>query len=95
MIRKVTPYTFYTQRESLPHHLSTLPHTHPLTHDRAEYGLVLRMQSGFLINPDWPDSKTSARGEWRSMGVSNWLLSASRIRPPSTPHLDSHTDLAP
>ena len=42
---------------------------------RTEYGLVLRMQQDMSVSPDWPDKK--AKGEWRSMGVSNFLLSAS------------------
>ncbi|TBU22887.1 hypothetical protein BD311DRAFT_675085 [Dichomitus squalens] len=39
-----------------------------------EYGLVFRIQGDLTVSPDWPNAKT--KGEWRSMGASNWLLSA-------------------
>ena len=46
----------------------------------AAYGTVLRLTNGFQISPDWPWNED--RGEWKSMGVSNFLLSALRPSPP-------------
>ncbi|RPD56204.1 hypothetical protein L226DRAFT_535831 [Lentinus tigrinus ALCF2SS1-7] len=45
----------------------------PFTFYTQQYGLVLRMQQDMTVAPEWPDEKT--KGEWRSMGVSNYLLS--------------------
>ncbi len=68
MTSPLTPVTFYTHRMSPPSLLA-------LTTDfAAEYGFVLRIQSDITVAPDWPDNKR-AKGEWRSMGASNWLLS--------------------
>ena len=36
---------------------------------------MLRIQSDLLVKPDKP--KPSDVGEWKSMGISNYLLSAS------------------
>nr|VWO99700.1 Uncharacterized protein [Ganoderma boninense] len=55
----------------------------PVTFYTHQYGFVLRIQSDITVAPDWPDNKR-AKGEWRSMGVSNWLLSkrfGTRRRP--------------
>ena len=39
----------------------------------TEYGLVFRIQKDMSVGPDYPDEK--AKGEWRTMGISNWLIS--------------------
>ncbi|KAI0718280.1 hypothetical protein C8T65DRAFT_737499 [Cerioporus squamosus] len=45
----------------------------PFTFYTQQYGVVLRMQQDMTVSPDWPDDR--AKGEWRSMGISNYLLS--------------------
>ncbi|TFK86284.1 hypothetical protein K466DRAFT_493131 [Polyporus arcularius HHB13444] len=45
----------------------------PFTFYTQQYGLVLRIQNDMTVSPDWPNER--AKGEWRSMGVSNFLLS--------------------
>ncbi|KAH9916760.1 uncharacterized protein BXZ73DRAFT_53589 [Epithele typhae] len=37
------------------------------------YGTVMRIQADMTVGPDWPQTE---RGEWKTMGVTNWLLSA-------------------
>ncbi|KAI0788222.1 hypothetical protein C8Q74DRAFT_1196372 [Fomes fomentarius] len=50
----------------------SLPLT-PYSFYTHQYGLVFRIQKDMGVGPDWPHE--DAKGEWRTMGVSNWLLS--------------------
>ncbi|OBZ71400.1 Exosome complex exonuclease rrp6 [Grifola frondosa] len=45
----------------------------PTSFYTSAYGLVLRMQPDLMVSSDKPTSKT--KGEWRSMGETNYLLS--------------------
>ncbi|TFY57965.1 hypothetical protein EVJ58_g6702 [Rhodofomes roseus] len=48
----------------------------------SAYGIVLHLQPDLLVKPDRPTTKV--KGEWRSLGESNWLLSnrfGARSRP--------------
>ncbi|EJF56867.1 hypothetical protein DICSQDRAFT_112435 [Dichomitus squalens LYAD-421 SS1] len=58
----------------------------PVTFYTQQYGLVLRLQGDMTVSPDWPSTKR--KSEWRSMGVSNWLLSKrfGRRRRPYVQH---------
>lgn len=75
MTSPLSPVTFYTHGMSP---ISVLELISNLT--TIEYGFVLRIQSDIKVSPDWPDTKR-AKGEWRSMGASNWLLSEWRPSP--------------
>lgn len=44
----------------------------------SAYGMVLRFDLGIMVSPDKP-APDEDRSEWRSMGESNVLLSASCI----------------
>ncbi|KAI1789382.1 hypothetical protein LXA43DRAFT_893004 [Ganoderma leucocontextum] len=56
------------------HHVHSVSSVY-MVRSPLEYGFVLRIQNDITVSPDWPDNKR-AKGEWRSMGMSNWLLSA-------------------
>ncbi|KAI0741527.1 hypothetical protein C8Q80DRAFT_1273944 [Daedaleopsis nitida] len=51
----------------------TLPLT-PYSFYTHQYGHVMRIQKDMSVGPDLP--KSNDKGEWRSMSLSNWLLSA-------------------
>ena len=74
MVAPLTPQSFYTHRKSSSGHMTSFPRR---DRPRAEYGTVLRITYGYEVPPDWPVNED--RGEWKSMGVSNFLLSTSRL----------------
>ena len=53
-----------------PSRVTPDPDTSP---SQPEFGTVLRIQSSLTVSPDLPGPNTV--GEWRSMGMSNYLLS--------------------
>lgn len=61
----------------------------PATFYTSAYGIVLHLQPDLLVKPDRPSTKVL--GEWRSLGESNWLLSASPLSPPP-PRASSHRE---
>ena len=81
MVAPLTPASFYTHRACFCPNRSCdiiADPTLPPLFLFADYGTVLRMQSDLWVSPD--KAAPSTVGEWKSMGMSNWLLSASPAR---------------
>ena len=78
MVAPLNPSSFYTSRERLSR--SKRVTSYSRRRAIAAYGTVLRLTNGFQISPDWPWNED--RGEWKSMGVSHFLLRALRPSPP-------------